>query len=93
LFSEENRDIFCQYPKVRKNCPSTCGVDGCCVDSVDFLFIIRPGSKNPKKKGCPWIQGGIDDMAEIDRMKYCKDDRVKKECMHSCGWCRENFVV
>jgi len=82
---ESRRQKLCQQLIVRKECPSSCGVEECCADSVKFKFRIN--KKNKKKRGCAWIN------ASKKRRAFCDKTRVKAECVNKCNNCQTTVAV
>merc|ERR1711935_290325 len=82
-WKEGRQTRLCQMNKVRVNCPSSCGIDGCCTDRAAFRF------KNDKQKrrSCEWV-----DVKLKRRTTYCEMRRVKSECVKTCNNCQP-FVV
>ena len=81
-YKKGRRERLCQQLRVRTNCPSSCGVERCCADSVTYRFQ----NKNDKTKGCAWIGK----LKRRKRKVYCDQTRrINAECFKSCKNCQK----
>jgi len=75
--TELRRMKYCVQSRVRRNCPTTCGL--CCEDNQDFLFNTKTGLS----KDCKWIAEQTSRISE-----YCPRPLISTSCPTTCNSCK-----